>query len=36
MADISARSIFCKSMSLFDIFILNNGFHILYPALSGS
>jgi hypothetical protein len=34
MADISARSIFCKPMSLFDIFILSNRFHIPYPALS--
>jgi hypothetical protein len=36
MAAISTWSIFCRPISLWGMFILNNGFHMLYPALSGS
>jgi hypothetical protein len=36
MVVILARSIFCRPISLQDIFILNNGFHISYLALAGS
>jgi hypothetical protein len=35
MADISARSMFCRPISLFDIFILRSGFQIPYPTLAG-
>jgi hypothetical protein len=36
MAVISARSMFCRPMSLWGMFILNNRFHMPYPALAGS
>jgi hypothetical protein len=36
MADISARSMFCRPTSLFDIFILSSGFQLPYPALVAS
>jgi hypothetical protein len=36
MADIFAWSMFCRPTSLFDIFILSNGFQMPYPALTGS
>ena len=35
MAHISALSMFCSPISLFDIFILRNGFQMPYPALAG-
>jgi hypothetical protein len=36
MVLISAWSIFCRPISLWGIFILNNRFHMPYPALAGS
>jgi hypothetical protein len=36
MAVISARSIFCRPISLWGMFILNRRFHMPYPTLTGS
>jgi hypothetical protein len=36
MVVILARSMFYRPMSLWGMFILNNGFHMPHPALAGS
>jgi hypothetical protein len=36
MVDISALSMFCSPISLFDIYIFRIGFHMPYPALASS